>query len=298
VDDFTIPPPIDLAALDAIIQDTSLTNDGKDRGLQAAVSHGGLVLHHTSELLTAADPSGTLNAVPVDIGHYEILRVAEEVQREMVKQFNIDPSMPTTRFVINMSFAAVPCVVANDFKGVVTPEYLENPENFDFDAYVIMVEENEQNSWLAELEISHDQLLTLLTTPLVELTADPLLVLIQNPCEIRFEVPENAAFVAACETGGIEINYVAAAGNSGPAYRVFQPAAWPEVIGVGASEVELGGDVRAAASHWESSNQGDVYRPGAWFQLSGGDTKYDAYYVGTSFAAPVESVAEALDLSQ
>lgn len=77
---------------------------------------------------------------------------------------------------------------------------------------------------------------------------------------------------------------IAAAGNF-KWKRPFYPAQWQEVLGVSAS-VGLDGEL------WALSNNGEVSTAGAYFLFDD-----EIYRAGTSFAAPVVSLMQAIDLS-
>jgi hypothetical protein len=78
---------------------------------------------------------------------------------------------------------------------------------------------------------------------------------------------------------------IAAAGNFKWS-RPFYPAQWPEVISVSATL----GD---SSELWLLTNNGEISAPGAYFYFDD-----NVYRAGTSFAAPVVSVMEAIDLTQ
>jgi hypothetical protein len=67
--------------------------------------------------------------------------------------------------------------------------------------------------------------------------------------------------------------------------RPFYPAQWPEVLAVSAT---LG----SSTDLWPLSNNGEVSAAGAYFYFDD-----EAYRAGTSFAAPVVSLMQALDLT-
>jgi hypothetical protein len=77
---------------------------------------------------------------------------------------------------------------------------------------------------------------------------------------------------------------IAAAGNF-KWKRPFYPAQWPEVLGVSATN-------GTGTELWSLSNNGEVSAAGAYFLFDD-----EIYRAGTSFAAPVVSLVQALDLS-
>jgi hypothetical protein len=223
------------------------------------------------------------------------------------------------RVAINMSFAIVPCEIAEDLASAASL-------NIDtFEDYLAALGEDNRVA-----DDFYNELTALLLTPLGG-TADPVNELVEQ-CQgdgflgggslptgsglpdwggntnvnrwssmVRFnDVPAEWS----CNDDVAAI-YVASSGNFGLSFPMY-PAAWPTVVGVSSQDATeqtadnsfVFGDVRSGFS-----NAAEIMAPGALFELGrSGDpdatTAPDRAlaYAGTSFAAPVVSVFTALDL--
>lgn len=250
--------------IQTIVNDPSLKISEKDYRLQTTIPHGALVRYHTYEVMAGLDAkqAAVLTVVPVDVGHYDTQTIAAHIGDAIAE---IQKSSESARFVVNMSFAVIPCVISGDYAAV----YKDNP---DFNHYVenLMADNPALSS---DLNLLEKDLRDILAAPIGDVNGDPLARMMQDP-------PST-------------IKYVASAGNFGLPYP-FYPAAWPFVESVGAIDL-------LTQQPWQFSNQAAVYQPGVWFQLedlASGTGPLEVYYVGTSFAAPVESVNQALQMSQ
>lgn len=188
-----------------------------------------------------------------------------------------------TDFVLNMSFAVIPCEVV--------AHYQASQANFpSFEDYSL------------ELELSGfsiDQLVS----PFVPDTLQDLLgvcppstvegIQMQAQTEVVDEEFYTGELAPVCEQG-IGIWYVGSAGNLTMPYS-FYPGALDGVISVSATQHRR----RAGYSNYNA----DTSLIGGWFQLvdpqgiNGGHGAADIFYRGTSFSGPVESVCIALNES-
>lgn len=187
-------------------------------------------------------------------------------------------SSGTDAYVINLSFALIPCQANNgklDFQ-----KFLKGYAKNAAKGKVVPA-----NSSLADtFQLDKHQLAQYLSSPdLAQL--DPLLqylTLRQDPTQ----------------PGHKPTMIVAAAGNFGPDFPSFFPGAWPNVISVSASAPANSLDSGQLAPF---SNNGKVMLAGAWYKvanpLSTSDADAYLYMEGTSFAAPGMSVLSAYYLS-
>jgi len=182
-----------------------------------------------------------------------------------------------TDFVVNMSFAVVPCAVAADLgaSSVTT-----------FDEYVAAVR------LVNGIGAQYDEgLAELLTTPLGA-EDDPLLAYLDCP------LPAEKYGLPRCDGGWQNGGYVlgslvhvASSGNLGHGFALY-PAAWPSVISVSSLDASGAG---YSPSRSGFANSGEVAAPGALFELGDAGAGQTIAYAGTSFSAPIVTLFAALD---
>lgn len=191
-------------------------------------------------------------------GHYRTDQIASEISERVDKANYSDPVIQAKvrqsgnfqRFVLNMSFNLIPCSDPNlklDFFSFLSEHYADHTLSLQ-----------------SQLGGAENLMKALYSSQLDSL--DDLHELIKT--EIARNSPGGFMFVPIGSAGNYSQN------------NAFYPAAWPEVLAVGASE---GGDTTTVGK-WIKSNQGDVLAPGAWFLFKDG-----VYRAGTSFSAPMVS---------
>ncbi len=182
-------------------------------------------------------------------------------------------------FVVNMSFAVVPCSVLADY---------ENARGLDsFEDYVAALANVNDIGTDSDSLGALDKLVS---TP-IDVDAAPLLAYLACP------FPSLLNGVEVCDGSGpvtgdwgpfSSLTHVAASGNYGNQYALY-PAASPYVVSVGS--LEASGVGFAAADY---SNVAEIAAPGGIFELYGAAGQ-SVGYAGTSFAAPVVSLFLAAD---
>lgn len=266
VDDFTSPDLSDLAdesyAEDAVC---AISLEGQAfavRGVSAdpiTAPHGELVLEELEELVASADAADSITLVPVDI-HGATTEEAAALIEDALDEH------PADAYVINMSFAIMPC------------EYLE--------AFAAMGGE-----LLAASEAKSLNRYRSLFQRAVMFYDGTVFPVMSQKAQTATDLDPIQTLLVARSASVIP---VAAAGNFGLDYP-FWPGAWGQVISVSASE----GTGYHAAEPWDRksdspllktesdapgqrkriSNYGEVMMPGE-FESSAGPV------TGTSFAAP------------
>ncbi len=254
-------------------------------------SHGALVFNHTLALLGASDPNPELSGIRVSVtGEDAVISLQSVVFPRLgvtvvaldTNDFDtegIGPRLQATiralveqqgisRFAVNLSFGLVPCSVLTDIKASRQPD-------LTFEDY--QQEVLDENRLDAEFR---DDLVNILTTPV---GTDPLLTGVDaNPEQLN----------------GVDVSYLAAAGNYGLPYSLF-PGYWSEFVAVSASAT-LDAQVKDA----NYSNTGEVLMMGGYYTLTAYDPRTETFVdypniriAGTSFAAPALSVFTALDFT-
>ncbi|MFA7461395.1 MAG: S8 family serine peptidase, partial [Trueperaceae bacterium] len=180
--------------------------------------------------------------------------------------------------VVNMSFAIVPCSVANDYDAAAATPGL------GIDTFEKYLEALAEVNGLSEGRL--DELDTVVSIP-PQVAQDPLVRFVACPIDDRGPNCDGSG-------GGYDrvfynFYFVASSGNYGGSYALY-PARAPTVVSVGSIE-----NVSAAGySVSEYSNAAEIGAPGDYFLLSSANGQTVAY-TGTSFAAPAVSVFLAFD---
>ena len=296
-----------------------------DDALEAAyidgrLAHGALVFNHISALIQGALGSDLI-ARDADSVTWETSSGAEVVV-QMVDALNYGSPATNTqdlkdrvsetivalqgdgisRFILNMSFAVLPCNVANGYNEVSALD-----ASVQFDEYIKDLDGAET--------LYFEQFITPLES---QFNPDPLHYLI-GQCGIiltpegeistseegsgTYELPlefvplEELYGTLPCERDSL--HFVGSAGNSRLPYP-FYPAAYPRVDSVSASEADM-----VTRSNYSNYNA-DMGLAGGWFHLFAfTDPPVDdvtmvelpIFYRGTSFSGPVRSVCLALNIS-
>ena len=191
-----------------------------------------------------------------------ITSLRNDVASEISNQVN---GMPINRFVVNMSFAILPCAEVIDF-------YNQGQEH-SFDDY------------FKSIGISYEQLLV---TVLQQ--GEPLTRLFTNDGVIAGELAE--ALIG-----------VASSGNSGLAFP-FAPAIFPVIFSVSAQSAPLELMTPRRVPLVAYANAGEFIENGGWIQLVNPAKLYagpefpEVFYLGTSFSGPALSTSLALELTE
>lgn len=273
-----------LSTAQSIMADPRLTNREREAGLYGInVSHGSLVLFYALRLLEQAsinpDPS-TARLISPDAYHIPMIGADVEVIAVDTNDFNTadiarvtnetidwvrDRNLNTgivNRITVNMSFGLVPCALLQDFKN----RQADPTANIDtFADYKVFFEDVSRitgfnvNQWRRQLTLA------------ANLSPDP------DPLR------ELAELYAAGEVLGSNshIAFVASAGNYNASFPVY-PAAWQYFISVGAFTVN---GIPPYSNYADVMTIGDV------------EVTPSVSVSGTSFAAPLVSVAATLDLT-
>ena len=261
------------------------------------ISHGALVLHHLLSMLDAvgygpmyekpngvtgeplyvyaSEHKGTIVVQTLDTAGHDTAEIVKLI-RKSFEYVSLHGEYWVPEFVLNMSFAVVPCAVAADLGASLVDT---------FEEYVQAL--RELNGIGAQYE---DELATLLTTPLGA-EDDPLLAFLDCPLPVKHK---NVCNGYSHYDGAklLSLVNVASAGNLGHDFALY-PAAWPTVISVSSQDVAPGG---YSAERSGYANSGEVLAPGAFFELSEPGSGTTLAYAGTSFSAPVVTLFTALDL--
>lgn len=279
---------------------------------EGQISHGALVLHHLRELGETLYPGHHwvegvgANGQPVwsrgetyDPGeghvqhrflHLQVVDVGssstDDVPSAILSAIEYWAALGIEDLVVNMSFAIVPCALAQDYDAAAELPAL----NIDtFEKYVAALAEvngiGEQ--YLAELDELVSIPANVSNDPLLKFTACP----ITTPGLLCDGSPDGGGEDG--EGGGegglfYKLFFVAASGNYGGGYALY-PAAAPHVIGVGSVE-HVGNSFQVS----DYSNTAWLAAPGDLFILPTVNGEVVAY-TGTSFAAPAVSVFLAFD---
>lgn len=270
---------------------------GNDDGLANALnagtlSHGGLVRNHVFGLLYGAgytpDGSGTgfiwtngnstiyVGAVNIDYS-IEAGVNANDVSTAIIRAVTtMKVDFGVTQFVVNESFAVIPCIVASH-----TDDYPRN----SFKEYLDEVEKQSGGNF-GYAEVTG-------TT-----TED-----IDKATLHRFALIENGEYCGGF-LDDVQAQFVASSGNSSLEFP-FAPAGWPNVIGVTASEA-LDHSTSDGYANWVEADEIDNV-PGGWYQfevpsLDPTDPNriintLSIFYRGTSFSAPTYAVQAAIEMT-
>lgn len=267
-------------------------------GLKTAgkFSHGALVLHHLNALIKAMGKfdvdisqaqQGTFVWTSVEGNHGGIVvqgvplgdgskGITSEQIALGIRTAIIDPLQPPIGgatilgYVVNMSWVLLPCATVEAFAANISAFKT-------FEQYIDALAESNAGTTPETLT----RLLTWVST------ADPL-----------FELIDDGSDVIKRSLGTKRLAFVAASGNFLLGYQML-PAAWRDVVGVGAYVDDLPPPA--------FSNAAEVVAPGAWFKLArmsfdsqtgaSGGTTGEISYAGTSFGAPFVSLFTALDMA-
>jgi len=259
------------------------TTDSEEDFVRSGVSHGSMVMAHINALIRdtgaytpqvgpqdATEWTGTSNGQTLEvvgvqlagnrIGHY--IEFDPELIRDQIRN-QADEVRPDASIVVNMSWVILPCSAVNDLAELAArdPDARRTYENY--------LEELRRLGWDQEA-LMH-----------------------------RYSPTDMANTNWTTRSDGGQITLVAASGNQGQEFEFF-PAAFPDVISVGAREADSSSAQRA-----DYSNAARVLATGGWFPLAylccdGGTTAVTTVpadglaYAGTSFAAPSMSVLAAI----
>jgi hypothetical protein len=253
----------------------------------ASASHGWLVLNVFERMIDAlpAESAALLQIETLDMAgdiefRSDLLATALEAKvDELVSQ-------GVSRFVVNMSFVFIACQ-DGDFSHAAWREQRQNNPNLSLieatsgdAAYVQQVLSDRRISRMDERGFDMDNRQQGQGNPpardeqkLAFLRLFENIHMNQDPLRQYF-----------METHDYTLIPIAAAGNF-KWKRPFYPAQWPEVLAVSATN-------GTGTELWPLSNNGEVSAAGAYFLFDD-----EVYRAGTSFAAPVVSLMQALDLT-
>lgn len=295
-----------------IVIDDFSTDEPADAADWDDVSHGWYVLDVLHRLY-ATLPQATQDQIMI-----ETLDVTEQSFRsDLIRSALIDKindlyaNSDITRFVLNMSFVFVECDTTNS----------NRPNNIDFNhADFIEQRDDEGQSLISYLggdpstvqDAFSDQAIERLDTEsnrggppedvaqklqfmrlfeISEMNSDPLRAFFRSPIRDseRDDDPDNDLMLPAND---LIVVPIASAGNF-KWRRPFFPAQWNEVLSVSALEGVSGTQSADDARQWQLSNNGEVSVPGAYYTFPD-----NTYRGGTSFAAPLVALIQAVDLTQ
>ncbi len=259
------------------------------------LSHGALVLHHLLRMLASSgfddgfvttnpvtgepiyirwtDDGGKLVVQTVDTDDRDTAEIVS-VLRDSILELAHHEDHEFSRFVVNMSFAVVPCAVAADL----------GASSVDtFEEYVQKIRTLNGIGAQYETELSE-----LLTAPLGA-GDDPLLAYLDCPLPVAHKDRcDGWDYHAGAAVESIV--HVASSGNLGHDFALY-PSAWPTVISVSSLDVDGNG---YSSTRSGFANSGEVAAPGSAFMLVATPGQAVAY-AGTSFSAPVVTLFTALD---
>ena len=222
-----------------------------------SLSHGSLVLDHLRAVLVGAgfqaEPGALVYRFPlsgnrvhlykVEVGGRSTLQVVTEI-RKALQTADVSAS---SRMVINMSLAMIPCQLQENYDAnkVIFSKYqrLYRFNDYLHDLYLV----NPQNPPVME-----NQFIASILNPASVSANEPLYQFVTN---LHFKYPQSVV--------------VASSGNYGLQISTM-PAAWPGVVGVGASDPE-GNPAIIDGLKWP--DVGDVTEVGQWFHLQTADSQ-------------------------
>lgn len=271
------------------------------------ISHGALVLHHLRELGQGLDPASEwakgfgadgqpywkrgithypeegepqhhfLYLQTVDVGSGS----TDDVPSAILSALEYWSDRGLEDMVVNMSFAIVPCALAEDYDAATGLAALDIDT---FEKYIAALAEVNDigQQYLNELD-------KLVSIP-AKVEDDPLLVFTRCPI-VETGLLCDGSIATDTESPGalfFKLFFVASSGNYGGSYALY-PAAASHVIGVGSVE-HVGNTFQVS----DYSNLARVAAPGDYFILPTSNGEVVAY-TGTSFAAPAVSIFLAFD---
>lgn len=314
---FTIPEDVSLLTTDAELE-AAYTN--------GQLAHGKLVFNHISALIQGALGSDLVDrdedSVTWETGLGKLLTVqmvdalnygapanTSDVANHILSAITDLQGDSFVRFILNMSFAVLPCNIANAYAAAQS-----NDPTLLFDEYIMSLDGAET--------FYYEQFIT----PVESLfNPDPLHYVI-GQCGIAPTLDEENSLSEGAEStpeavgeiydlppgidglfdlygslpcGKNSLHFVGSAGNSRLPYP-FYPAAYPQVDSVSAGD----GNPMSLSSY--SNYNADMGLAGGWFRLFAfTDPPVDdvtmvelpIFYRGTSFSGPVRSVCLALNIS-
>ncbi len=222
----------------------------------AAQPHGIRVAAEIQELIRNYGRGLPIDMVQVDTDGYTTSLIADRVNQIITQ---LSATHPNASFVINMSFAVVPCGALADLAV--------------YDALMHQADADLAGD-LDAMQAIFQQMVASGIYNATPNTTDALATFLDNRCRSAGQT---------CISGTNRVIMVAAAGNSSAAFP-FYPAAWSGVISVSASD-DSADFIAASGARASYSNEGAILMPGRWGRE-----------LGTSFAAPRYSFAMALTL--
>lgn len=265
------------------------------------ISHGALVLHHLKEMGTELVP-GTLwsegkgaNGQPYwerDTGpnslYLQVVNVGRDstdsIPAAVLAAIEYWADLGVEDFIVNMSFAIVPCSVANDYEAAAGMAALEIDT---FEEYLAALADVNGigETYVPDLD-------RLVSMP-VSVSEDPLLRFVECPVTTPGRACDGSVEGSVDEPDALfhRLMFVASSGNYGNSYALY-PAASNFVVSVGS--VERTGNGFSAT---EYSNAAEIAAPGDLFMLETANGQTIGY-TGTSFAAPAVSLYLAYDSMQ
>jgi Subtilase family len=224
-------------------------------GSQAApLPHGVRVSAQLQELIKKYGGQNKIDVVPVDTDGYTTSLISDRITQTITQLSN---QHPNASFVVNMSFAVVPCAALADLAV--------------YDALMHQAD--------ADLAGDLDAMQAVFTSMMSSGVFDQSLTSNDN---LQGLVNARCNRRSVCNSGTNKVILVAASGNSGASFP-FYPAAWNGVESVSASVDDT--DFIGSGAIAPYSNFGAIMMPGVW-----------GNEMGTSFAAPRYSFSMALYL--
>lgn len=295
-----------------IVIDDFSTVEPDDADSWSNASHGWFVLEVLDRLYETL-PEGTQNRIIVEtLDVTELSFRSDRIRSALIDKINaLHTDSGVTRFVLNMSFVFVECDTTTsnrpnniafkhtDFirqredQGESLIQYLGGDESAVRDAF--------SNNNIDRLDTASNQggppanvaerLQFMRLFEISDMNSDPLRTFFRDPIRDS-ERDDDADNDMSISANDLIIVPIASAGNF-KWRRPFFPAQWNEVLAVSALEGNSGAQSANDARQWKLSNNGEVSAPGAYYTFPD-----DSYRGGTSFAAPLVALIQAVDLTQ
>ena len=228
-----------------------------------SLSHGNLVLDHLRAVLVGAgfvpqtgalvysypESQSRVHLLTVEVGGFNTSKVIESIQRAL----HTGEVLNRSNVVINISLALIPCALQENY----------DHNRVAFSKYQQLYRFNDYLHDLYHVNL-HD--LYHVEHPLI--TEQELITSILNPVSVSANEPLHL-FVDTLHQTYPKAVVVASSGNYGLPISTL-PAAWPAVVGVGASDAQ-GGPAVIDGQKW--ADPGDVTEVGQWFHLQSADSQ-------------------------
>lgn len=251
-------------------------------GGASVTPHGERVLLQLEELINNYASGADIRVERIPTDGFASGVIAERINERITSIMREEPDM---QFVVNMSFALVPCTVVPDIAAYQALLNALDPEiEEDFAHMQLLFQALLAGDTFSSQLNGGDSMDRFVTDTCVEeLAAGEG----RNVCNMDAENRNQIVFVASSGNGVISTTDGNRVGQDFP----FFPAAWPEVVSISASP-DNADFIAATPSRDSYSNTAAVLMPGIWRNPNSGEAER-----GTSFAAPRYSFAIAMELA-